>query len=67
MLYGVTLRQQKHAHAFAKLEQLRERVRVIGSAAVNQPSAPITPPDASREMFIYSPLQYDHKMSIIWT
>ena len=30
----MTSRQQDHAHAFAKLEQLRERVRVIGSAAV---------------------------------
>ncbi len=30
----MTSRQQEHAHAFAKLELLRERVRVIGSAVV---------------------------------
>ena len=30
----MTLRQQEHAQAFAKLERLRERVRVIGSAVV---------------------------------
>ena len=30
----MALRQQEHAHALAKLERLRERLRVIGSAAV---------------------------------
>ena len=30
----MTLRQQEHAHALAKLERLRERLRVIGSAVV---------------------------------
>ena len=30
----MALRQQEHAHALAKLEQLRERLRVIGSAVV---------------------------------
>ena len=30
----MTLRQQEHAHALAKLERLRERLRVVGSAAV---------------------------------
>ena len=30
----MTLRQQEHAHALAKLERLRERLRVVGSAVV---------------------------------
>ena len=30
----MALRQQEHAHALAKLERLRERLRVIGSAVV---------------------------------